>query len=84
MLLRKTVPSYPSIARAAGVQGTVNLQATISKLGTIENLRVVSGPPMLQQAALDAVKSWRYKPYLLDGEPTEVETTVSVIFSLGR
>jgi protein TonB len=62
----------------------VNLQATISKLGTIENLRVVSGPPMLQQAALDAVKSWRYKPYLLDGEPTEVETTVSVIFSLGR
>jgi protein TonB len=62
----------------------VTLQATISKTGTIENLRVASGPPMLQQAALDAVKSWRYRPYLLDGQPVEVETTVNVIFSLGR
>jgi protein TonB len=84
MLLRKTIPTYPSIPRAAGIQGTVVLQATISKVGTIENLRVLSGPQLLQQAAMDAVKSWRYQPYLLDGEPTEVETTVSVIFSLGR
>jgi protein TonB len=84
MLLRRTVPTYPAIARAAGIQGTVTLQATISKVGTIENLRVAGGPAMLQQAALDAVKSWRYQPYLLDGEPTEVETTVNVIFSLGR
>ena len=49
----------------------------------IENLRVVSGPPMLQQAALDAVRSWRYRPYLLNGEPVEVETTVNVVFNLG-
>jgi protein TonB len=59
------------------------LQATISKAGGIENLRVVSGPPMLQQAALDAVRSWRYKPYLLNGDPVEVETTVNVVFNLG-
>jgi protein TonB len=84
MLLRKTVPPYPAIPREAGIQGTVTLQATISKSGTIENLRAVSGPPMLQQAALDAVKTWVYRPYLLDGQPVEVETTVQVIFSLGR
>jgi protein TonB len=84
LLLRKTLPVYPAIAKAAGIQGTVTLQATISKSGTIENLRVVSGPPMLQQAAIDAVKTWVYRPYLLDGLPVEVETTVQVIFSLGR
>jgi len=59
------------------------LQATISKVGSIQNLRVISGPPMLQQAALDAVRSWRYKPYLLNGDPVEVETTVNVVFNLG-
>lgn len=82
LLIQKTVPSYPAIARAARIQGTVVLQATISRNGTIENLRAVGGPAMLQQAALDAVKSWRYRPYLLDGAPVEVETTVSVVFSL--
>ena len=76
-------PIYPPIAKAARVSGTVVLQATISKTGTIENLRVISGPAMLQQAALDAVKTWRYRPYLLNNEPVEVETTVNVIFSLG-
>jgi protein TonB len=83
MLLQKTTPIYPPIAKAARVSGTVVLQATISKTGTIENLRVISGPAMLQQAALDAVKTWRYRPYLLNNEPVEVETTVNVIFSLG-
>jgi protein TonB len=83
MLIQKTQPIYPPIAKAARVQGTVILQATISKAGTIENLRVVSGPAMLQQAALDAVKTWRYRPYLLNNDPVEVETTVNVIFSLG-
>jgi protein TonB len=83
MLLQKTTPIYPPIAKAARVSGTVVLQATISKTGAIENLRVVSGPAMLQQAALDAVKSWRYRPYLLNNEPVEVETTVNVIFTLG-
>ncbi len=82
MLIEKTMPVYPAIARASGTQGTVVLQATISRNGTIENLRVVSGPAMLQQAALDAVKRWRYRPYLLSGEPVEVETTVNVVFKL--
>jgi len=83
MLLQKTIPVYPPIAKAARVSGTVVLQATISKGGTIENLRVIGGPAMLQQAALDAVRQWRYKPYLLNNDPVEVETTVNVIFSLG-
>lgn len=82
LLIGKTVPSYPMIAKAARVQGTVILQATISRNGTIENLRAVGGPAMLHQAALDAVKSWRYRPYLLDGAPVDVETTVNVIFTL--
>jgi protein TonB len=84
MILQKTLPTYPVIAKAAGVQGTVVLAATISKAGTIENLRVVSGQPMLQQAALDAVKTWRYKPYLLDGQPVEVETRINVVFTMQR
>ena len=83
LLLQKTVPLYPPIAKAARVSGTVVLQATISKTGTIENLRVISGPAMLQQSAMDAVKSWRYRPYLLNGEPVEVETSVNVVFTLG-
>jgi protein TonB len=76
-------PRYPAIAKAARIQGTVVLQASISKEGTIQNLKVVSGPPMLQQAAVEAVKTWRYKPYLLNGQPVEVETQVNVIFTLG-
>jgi periplasmic protein TonB len=74
---------YPPIARSARIQGTVVLQATISKAGTIEGLKVLSGPPMLQQAAVEAVKTWRYRPYLLNGEPVEVETQVNVVFTLG-
>ena len=84
MLLHKTIPAYPPIALAAHVEGTVVLQATISAAGTIENLRVVSGPAMLQQTALEAVSNWRYRPYLLNGQPVEVETTVNVIFSLNH
>jgi protein TonB len=76
-------PQYPAIARAARVQGTVVLAATISRSGTIENLHVISGPPMLAPAAEEAVRTWRYRPYLLNGEPVEVETTVNVIFNLG-
>jgi periplasmic protein TonB len=83
-LLAKTLPQYPAIAKAAHIQGIVVLQATISKSGSIQNLRVISGPPLLQQAALDAVRSWRYKPYLLNGEPVEVETTINVVFNLGE
>lgn len=82
LLVYKVTPSYPSIAKATGTQGTVMLQATISARGSIENLRVVSGPALLQQAALDAVQQWRYRPYLLNGQPIEVETTVQVVFKL--
>ena len=84
LLVRKILPVYPPIARNARVEGTVVLQASISKLGTIENLRVAGGPAMLQEAALDAVKQWVYRPYLLNGEPVDVETTVNVVFTLGR
>jgi protein TonB len=83
-LIEKTMPQYPAIARAARIQGTVVLQATISRTGLIQNLRVISGPPMLQQAAVDSVRSWRYKPYLLNGDPVEVETTINVVFNLGE
>ena len=84
MLLDRVMPVYPPIAREAGIQGTVVLEAAISTNGTITNLRVVSGNAMLQQAAIDAVSRWRYRPYLLNGQPVEVETTVSVVFNLGR
>jgi protein TonB len=84
MILQKTMPVYPPIAVAARQQGTVTLHAVISKTGAIENLRVASGPAMLQQAAVDAVRTWRYRPYLLNGEPVEVETEVNVVFTLQR
>jgi protein TonB len=82
LLIHKVVPDYPPVPRAAHIGGIVVLQATISKSGTIENLHVASGPELLRQAALDAVKQWRYRPYLLNGEPVEVETTVNVEFKL--
>jgi protein TonB len=81
LLVHKTIPAFPTIARSAGVYGTVVLDVTISKSGAVENLRVVSGPSVLRQAALDAVNSWRYKPYLIAGEAVEVETTVNVAFT---
>jgi len=84
MILQKTVPVYPIIAKETRIDGVVILQATISTSGTIENLRVVSGHPMLRQAALDAVSNWRYRPYLMNGKPVEVETTVNVVFKLSQ
>ena len=83
LLIHKTQPVYPPIAKSARLSGTVVLQGTISKTGALENLRVVSGPAMLRQAALDAVKTWRYRPYMLSNVPTEVDTTVNVVFTLG-
>jgi protein TonB len=82
LLIRKVNPTYPPIARAVRLSGTVSLAATISPTGTITNLRVLSGSPMLQRAAIDAVQSWRYRPYLLNGQPVEVETTINVVFSM--
>jgi periplasmic protein TonB len=81
-LIRKVQPSYPPLARSARIQGTVVLQAVISKQGTIENLRLLSGHPMLAPAAIDAVRQWRYRPYILNSEPVEVETQITVNFSL--
>jgi protein TonB len=80
--IRDVKPTYPPIARQARIQGTVLLQAVISKDGSIEGLKAVSGPPMLIPAAIDAVKQWRYKPYILNGEPVEVDTQVTVNFTL--
>lgn len=82
MLISKVAPIYPPIAKAAHISGKVVLRAVISKAGRIEDLRVVSGPDLLKQAALDAVKQWRYKPYLLNGEEIGVETAIEVVFEL--
>jgi len=82
LLIHKVQPTYPPLARQARIQGTVVLQALIGKDGSIQNLHVVSGHPMLTGSALDAVKQWRYKPYYLNGEPVEVETTINVNFTL--
>jgi protein TonB len=82
LLIRKVSPTYPQLAKQARIQGQVVLQAEISKDGTITNLQLISGHPMLAPAAIEAVKQWRYKPYLLNGEPVAVETQVIVNFSL--
>jgi protein TonB len=82
MLIHRVEPIYPTIAARARIQGTVQLRAVIAKDGSIENLQVIGGHPILQQAALDAVKQWRYKPYILNGEPLEVETIVIVNFHM--
>jgi protein TonB len=82
-LIYRVQPIYPPLARQARVQGQVELRAIISKAGTIENLVVLRGHPMLFPAAIDAVRHWRYRPYLLNGEPIEVETEITVNFVLG-
>ncbi len=82
LLVKKVQPNYPPLARQARIQGSVLLQAEISKDGTIENLRLISGHPMLAPAAIEAVKQWRYRPYILNGEPVEVETQITVNFTL--
>jgi protein TonB len=82
LVLHKVQPNYPPLARQARIQGSVVLQAEISKNGDIQNLRLISGHPMLGPAAIDAVKQWKYKPYILNGEPVEVETTITVNFTL--
>ncbi len=82
LLIHKVQPQYPPLARQARIQGSVVLQAVISKDGTIQGLRLISGHPMLAPAAIDAVKQWRYKPYILNGEPVEVETQITVNFTL--
>jgi periplasmic protein TonB len=82
-LIRRVQPEYPPTARMAHVQGQVVLSAIISKAGTIEKVQVLSGHPLLVQSAVEAVKQWRYRPYILNDEPVEVETQITVNFTLG-
>jgi protein TonB len=84
MVLRKTPPVYPKIAKDSHVSGTVVLGGTINRSGILENIHVISGPQMLRSAATDAVKTWRYRPYLLNNQPVAVQTTISVVFTLGK
>ncbi|MFZ0796938.1 MAG: energy transducer TonB [Terriglobales bacterium] len=81
-LIHKVEPPYPKLAQSARIQGQVLLTAIISKTGEIENLVLISGHPLLAPAAIEAVKQWRYRPFLLNGEPVEVETTITVNFEL--
>jgi protein TonB len=81
--IKNVTPVYPQMAKIARVQGPVVLAAIIGKDGSIQNLHVIStASPLLNQAAMDAVKQWRYRPYILNGEPVEVDTQITVNFSL--
>jgi protein TonB len=82
-MLRMVQPLYPPIAKTAHISGTVVLHAIISKDGNVEQLEYISGPPLLMRAAMDAVKQWRYQPTTLNSEAVEVDTTISVVFTLG-
>jgi len=83
MLLAPIRPVYPSIAKAARVEGVVVVEAVISQTGTIESLQVISGPAMLQNAAVEAIREARYEPYRLNGQATEVRTTITINFRMG-
>ncbi len=84
MLVHQVAPTYPQMARAARIQGTVELKALIDKDGKIGTLEAVSGHPLLVPAAIEAVKQWQYKPFVLDGNPVEVEITIRVNFELAN
>src|SRR5580704_14317880 len=84
LLIRNPQPVYPQIAKSARISGTVELSAIIGEDGHIQELKVVSGHPLLRQAALDAVKQWVYKPTLLNEQPVKVSTTIDVIFTLSQ
>jgi periplasmic protein TonB len=82
-IITQTRPVYPALARQARIQGNVVLHAIIDKEGKVAQLEVMSGHPLLVQSALDAVKQWRYKPTQLNGDPVEVDTTITVTFTMG-
>jgi protein TonB len=84
LILKKISPSYPTNALRMRIEGSVELLATISKKGDISAVKILSGDPNLARAAADAVKQWKYKPYLLDGSPVEIQTQVTVNFKLPR
>jgi protein TonB len=81
-MVRQIQPMYPQIAKTAHVQGTVILHAIIAKDGSVQELQYISGPALLMRSAMDAVRQWKYQPTLLNGEPVEVDTTISVVFTL--
>jgi TonB family protein len=81
-ITRMVQPAYPQIAKTAHIEGTLVLHAVIAKDGTIQELQYVSGPQLLMKASMDAVRQWQYQPMLLNGEPVEVDTTISVVFTL--
>jgi len=83
-IIHEVTPEYPEPARLAGVQGTVVLDTVVSPEGAVAQVKLVSGPEALSQAAMDAVRWWRYEPYLVNGQPTTVETTVAVDFRLAN
>jgi TonB family protein len=83
-LVSQVQPKYPEAAKKEKIQGTVLLNVEIGKDGTVKNLKVVSGPKVLRQSATDAVRQWTYKPFLVDGNPVEVDTTISVIYTLNE
>ncbi|MFZ0285437.1 MAG: energy transducer TonB [Terriglobales bacterium] len=82
LLIKKVAPIYPQRAMQAHLQGSVQLLATISKNGDISHVKLLNGEPVLAQAAMDAVKQWKYKPYLLDGQPMDIQTQITINFSL--
>jgi TonB family protein len=84
LILSKVPPVYPALAKSAGVSGVVQLAAILAKDGTVQELHVLSGPPLLVQAAMDAVKQWVYRPTLLNGNPVEVETNIEINFTLNQ
>lgn len=83
-IVHKVLPIYPAEAKKAQITGTVQLEVVIGKVGDVENLKVVSGPKELQQSALDAVRQWKYQPFLLNGAPVKVKTTINVTYTLGH
>ncbi len=84
LVIKKTQPTYPPSSLRMRVEGPVRLLATISKTGDISSVKILSGDPGLARAAVDAVRQWKYKPYLLDGSPVEIQTQVTVIFKLPK
>jgi protein TonB len=83
-LIKKVLPVYPRIAVTARISGTVRLLGVVGKDGTIQQLQVLDGPPLLRAAALDAVRQWVYSPTLLNGKPVEVSAPIDVIFTLSQ
>lgn len=84
LLLHKEKIKYPGVAKAARISGTVIVQATITGTGDISNVRPLCGPAVLEEAVVKAVRKWKYRPYLINGEPVELETTITSVFRLGK